>query len=62
MHVCFCEKEDFLMDQKAEILDSGWLELIVAAKRLGFTYEEIKDYLQNHSSELTLTKNAEISD
>ncbi|MFC0561176.1 hypothetical protein [Halalkalibacter alkalisediminis] len=50
------------MDQKAEILDSGWLELIVAAKRLGFTYEEIKDYLQNHSSELTLTKNAEISD
>jgi DNA-binding transcriptional MerR regulator len=37
------------MEHKTGTLDSDWVELILAAKDSGLTYEEIKDYLQNHS-------------
>ncbi len=47
-----------LMNQKSKVLDSGWIELILTAKRLGLTDEEIKDYLQNHSSVISFTKDA----
>jgi DNA-binding transcriptional MerR regulator len=43
------------MNQKTVILDSGWIELILTAKRLGFTQDDIKTYLQNHSSEISFT-------
>ncbi|WP_227936959.1 anti-repressor SinI family protein [Alkalihalobacillus deserti] len=46
------------MNQKSKVLDSGWIELILTAKRLGLTDEEIKDYLQNHSSVISFTKDA----
>lgn len=54
--------EELWMSQKTELLDSGWIELIFTAKSLGFTYEEVKNYLQNHSSEIPITKKPSTSE
>ncbi|ARK32839.1 anti-repressor SinI family protein [Halalkalibacter krulwichiae] len=37
------------MSNNENDLDSGWVELIVAAKKLGLSYDEVKDFFRTKS-------------
>ncbi|MDT8861922.1 anti-repressor SinI family protein [Alkalihalobacillus sp. MEB130] len=36
------------MNKQSDLLDEEWVKLLQEAKDLGFTCDEVKDYLQTH--------------